>query len=214
MSCCNNSLKNQDIKDAVRAGYAAIATGQRASCCGSPRSGHADPLQLAKAVGYDAESLAGLPDGANMGLSCGNPVAVAALQEGQIVLDRSLSQKGVYPPVSVLASLSRLMKDAIGSQYTREDHDSCSAQLFSSYARVQDVRALASVIGEEELSDIDKLYIAFGNAFENEFIAQGFDENRPMEATLDLGWKLLRILPPGELDRVDSETLKKRYYAE
>ena len=142
------------------------------------------------------------------------PDLTGYITEGQIVLDRSLSQKGVYPPVSVLASLSRLMKDAIGSQYTREDHDSCSAQLFSSYARVQDVRALASVIGEEELSDIDKLYIAFGNAFENEFIAQGFDENRPMEATLDLGWKLLRILPPGELDRVDSETLKKRYYAE
>jgi len=88
MGCCNSSQKNQDVKDTVRAGYAAIATGQRASCCGSgQRSGHADPARLAQAIGYDAETLARLPDGANMGLSCGNPVAIAALQEGQTVLD-------------------------------------------------------------------------------------------------------------------------------
>ena len=88
MGCCNSSLKNQEVKDTVRAGYAAIATGQRASCCGSgQRPSHVDPALLAQAVGYDAETLARLPDGANMGLSCGNPVAIAALQEGQIVLD-------------------------------------------------------------------------------------------------------------------------------
>ena len=87
MSCCN-SRQTQDVKDTVRAGYAAIATGQRASCCGpDQRSGHADPTRLAQSVGYDAETLARLPDGANMGLSCGNPVAIAALQEGQVVLD-------------------------------------------------------------------------------------------------------------------------------
>ena len=88
MDCCKSAQKNQDVKDTVRAGYAAIATGERASCCGSgPRSGHADPTRLAQAIGYDADTLAKLPEGANMGLSCGNPVAIAALQEGQIVLD-------------------------------------------------------------------------------------------------------------------------------
>ncbi|MDR0467219.1 MAG: arsenite methyltransferase [Deltaproteobacteria bacterium] len=87
MNCCNDSLKTQDIKDTVRAGYAAIATGQRASCCCGDRSGQADPAKLAQAVGYDAAALERLPDGANMGLSCGNPVAIAALQEGQTVLD-------------------------------------------------------------------------------------------------------------------------------
>ena len=141
------------------------------------------------------------------------PDLTGYITEGQIVLDRELTQKGVYPPVSVLPSLSRLMKDAIGSEYTREDHSVCSTQLFSSYARVQEVRALASVIGEDELSGIDRLYMEFGRAFENEFIAQGFEENRPIDMTLDLGWKLLGILPPEELDRVDSETLKKRYRA-
>ena len=140
------------------------------------------------------------------------PDLTGYITEGQIVLDRELSQKGVYPPISVLPSLSRLMKDAIGAQYTREDHSVCSTQLFSSYARVQEVRALASVIGEDELSEIDRLYMEFGREFESEFISQGFNENRSIEATLDLGWKLLRILPPAELDRVDSETLNKRYH--
>ena len=139
------------------------------------------------------------------------PDLTGYITEGQIVLDRTLSQKGVYPPISVLSSLSRLMKDAIGSQYTREDHNVCSTQLFSSYARVQEVRALASVIGEEELSDVDRLYMDFGRAFENEFISQGFTENRPIESTLDLGWRMLSILPRSELDRVDSETMKRRY---
>ena len=139
------------------------------------------------------------------------PDLTGYITEGQIVLDRELSQKGVYPPIAVLPSLSRLMKDAIGDQYTREDHSVCSTQLFSSYARVQEVRALASVIGEDELSEIDRLYMEFGRAFENEFITQGFAENRTIEETLNLGWKLLRILPPSELDRVDAETLKNRY---
>jgi len=87
MSAPDKNTSNEQVRETVRAGYAAIATGQRASCCGSQRSGHADPARLAQAVGYDAESLAKLPDGANMGLSCGNPVAIAALREGQIVLD-------------------------------------------------------------------------------------------------------------------------------
>ena len=144
------------------------------------------------------------------------PDLTGYITEGQIVLDRDLTQKGVYPPVAVLPSLSRLMKDGIGKGFTREDHSTCSTQLFSSYARVQEVRALSSVIGEDELSDIDKLYMEFGRAFESEFITQRFDENRTIDMTLDLGWKLLSILPPGELDRVDPPTLKLYYpgYAE
>jgi V/A-type H+-transporting ATPase subunit B len=139
------------------------------------------------------------------------PDLTGYITEGQVVLDRGLAQAGVYPPVSMLASLSRLMKDGIGEGFTREDHQACSTQLFSSYARVQEVRSLASVIGEDELGETDKLYMEFGRAFESEFISQGHGENRSIEATLDLGWKLLGILPQGELDRVDKDTLAKRY---
>ena len=137
------------------------------------------------------------------------PDLTGYITEGQIVLDRDLTQKGIYPPVSILPSLSRLMKDGIGKGYTREDHTTCSTQLFSSYAKVQEIRALSSVIGEDELSDIDKLYMEFGRVFEREFIAQRFDENRTIEETLDLGWKILGILPISELDRVDPPTLKQ-----
>jgi len=139
------------------------------------------------------------------------PDLTGYITEGQIVLDRDLHQRGVYPPISVLPSLSRLMKDSIGEKYTREDHASCASQLFASYARVHEVRALASVIGEDELSEIDKLYMEFGRAFENEFVSQGKYEDRPLEYTLDLGWKLLGILPREELDRVDNEILDKYY---
>ena len=140
------------------------------------------------------------------------PDLTGYITEGQIVLDRDLTQKSVYPPIAILPSLSRLMKDAIGEEHTREDHGVCSTQLFSSYARVQDVRALALVIGEDELSETDRLYMEFGRAFENEFVAQGPNENRTIETTLDTGWRLLKLLPPAELDRVDAETMKKRYY--
>ena len=139
------------------------------------------------------------------------PDLTGFITEGQIVLDRSLHQKGVYPPINVLPSLSRLMKDGIGEGFTREDHPILANQLFASYAHVLEVRALASVIGEDELSDIDKRYIDFGKAFENEFIAQHKDENRTIEQTLDLGWNLLGILPKEELDRVASEILDKYY---
>ena len=117
----------------------------------------------------------------------------------------------IYPPVSVLPSLSRLMKDGIGEGYTRGDHSALANQLFASYAKVQDARALASVIGEDELSDIDKRYIEFGKQFETRFLAQRFDENRSMEQTLNLGWELLGCLPESELDRVDAELLKAHY---
>ena len=127
------------------------------------------------------------------------------------MLDRTRVQTGTYPPVSILPSLSRLMKDGIGEGYTRGDHPAVSNQLFSAYARVQDARALASVIGEEELSDTDKAYLNFGRLFEQHFIAQDFSENRTIDQTLDLGWDLLSLLDKGELDRIDDEMLAKHY---
>ena len=137
------------------------------------------------------------------------PDLTGYITEGQIVLDRALSAKGVYPPVAVLPSLSRLMKDCIGDGYTREDHSELANQLFSMYAKVVDARALSSVIGEEELSDKDKNYLKFGKRFEDEFISQGFDENRSIEDSLDLGWELLSVFDEGELDRIKKDTLKK-----
>ena len=142
------------------------------------------------------------------------PDLTGYITEGQITLDRNLDQTGVYPPIAVLPSLSRLMKDGIGEGYTREDHSAVSNQLFASYAKVQDARALASVIGEEELSAIDKAYIVFGVKFEKYFITQRFDENRTIEETLDLGWDLLSLLPMSELDRVDEKVLKVKYNPE
>ncbi|MCI8491919.1 V-type ATP synthase subunit B [Anaerotruncus sp.] len=139
------------------------------------------------------------------------PDLTGYITEGQIVLDRQLDQTGVYPPVSVLPSLSRLMKDGIGEGYTRADHSDCSNQLFAAYSRVQDARALASVIGEEELSPADQKYMTFGRMFEKHFVRQRFDENRSIEQTLDLGWALLSLLPREELDRVDSNTLEQFY---
>ena len=139
------------------------------------------------------------------------PDLTGYITEGQIVLDRALQNKGIYPPISVLPSLSRLMKDGIGEGYTREDHQAVANQLFSSYAKVSDTRSLASVIGEDELSETDKKYLAFGNAFEEQFIGQTEAENRSVIETLDIGWKLLRILPKSELDRIDSKMLEKYY---
>lgn len=139
------------------------------------------------------------------------PDLTGYITEGQIVLDRSIYQKGVYPPINILPSLSRLMKDGIGKGYTREDHQDLANQLFSSYAHVGDARALASVIGEDELSPLDKKYLKFGTAMEQEFVTQGMDENRTIIQTLDLGWKLLRILPREELDRIDTKVLDKYY---
>ncbi len=139
------------------------------------------------------------------------PDLTGYITEGQIVLDRELDTRGVYPPVSVLPSLSRLMKDGIGAGYTREDHSMLSNQLFASYAKVQDAKALASVIGEDELSAADKQLMEFGRVFEQKFINQGYLENRTIEQTLDLGWELLSMLPREQLDRVDEEMLNKHY---
>lgn len=137
------------------------------------------------------------------------PDLTGYITEGQIVLERSLYQKNIYPPINVLPSLSRLMKDGIGAKYTREDHQDVANQLFSSYAKVGEARDLASVIGEDELSDIDKKYLEFGTAFEQKFVGQGRNENRTIEETLDSGWELLKILPREELDRIDTKILDR-----
>ena len=140
------------------------------------------------------------------------PDLTGYITEGQIVLDRDMDQKGIYPPIAILPSLSRLMKDGIGEGYTRADHQDVANQLFSCYAKVGDARSLASVIGEDELSPIDKQYLVFGNEFEHEFIGQGMDENRSMEDTLNKAWELLGLLPREELDRVNTKVLDQYYH--
>ena len=139
------------------------------------------------------------------------PDLTGYITEGQIVLERSLHLKGIYPPVSVLPSLSRLMKDGIGEGFTREDHPELSNQLFAAYSKVSDARALASVIGEEELSETDKQYMEFGKAFEQQFVGQKKFENRSIEKTLSMGWELLKLLPKTELDRISKEMMEKYY---
>ena len=131
------------------------------------------------------------------------PDTTGYITEGQIVLSRELFQKGIQPSVSVLDSLSRLMKDGIGKDYTREDHKKIADQLFSSYSKVQDVRALAKVLGENDLSDMDRLYLKFGDEFEKRFIEQDSDERRTIEQTLDLGLEILGILPKSEWDKFE-----------
>lgn len=140
------------------------------------------------------------------------PDLTGYITEGQIVLDRQLHGQGIYPPINVLPSLSRLMKDGIGEGFTREDHQDVANQLFSCYAKVGDARALASVIGEDELSPLDKRYLKFGTAFEEQFVGQGADENRNIKDTLDKGWKLLGMIPREELDRIDTKILDKYYH--
>lgn len=139
------------------------------------------------------------------------PDLTGYITEGQIVLDRELHQKGVYPPINVLPSLSRLMKDGIGKGYTREDHPDLANQLFSSYARVGDVRSLASVIGEDELADTDKRFMEFGKGFESDYLRQGKYEDRQIIDTLKLGWKMLKTLPKSELDRISTDILDKYF---
>ncbi|MGD0611346.1 MAG: V-type ATP synthase subunit B [Anaerolineales bacterium] len=139
------------------------------------------------------------------------PDMTGYITEGQIALGRDLDHEGIYPPISVLPSLSRLMKDGIGEGRTRSDHSHWSSQLYAAYAHVQDVRALASVIGEEELYTVDKQYLKFGYAFEHQFINQSTTENRTIEQTLEIGWRLLSMLPKDELTRVSLEEIKQYY---
>ncbi len=141
------------------------------------------------------------------------PDMTGYITEGQIVLGRDLDHQGIYPPISVLPSLSRLMKDGIGEGHTRPDHPHWASQLYAAYAHVQDVRALASVIGEEELYSVDQQYLEFGRAFEQKFVNQELNDNRTIERTLDVGWQLLSMLPKEELTRVSLDEIK-RYYKE
>ncbi len=139
------------------------------------------------------------------------PDLTGYITEGQIVLDSELKQKGIYPPMGILPSLSRLMKDGIGAGYTREDHQALANQIFASYSKVGEARSLASVIGEDELSPVDKAYIDFGNLFEKHFINQGFTVSRSIEETLDLGWQLLSMLSREELNRTEDRFLDQFY---
>ncbi len=136
------------------------------------------------------------------------PDLTGYITEGQIVLDREMDSKGIYPPVAGLPSLSRLMKDGIGEGMTREDHANVSSQLFAAYSKVKSIRNLAAIIGEEELSELDRKYLDFGNKFEQEFLTQGEYEDRTIEETLNIGWKCLSILPVEELFRIKSEYIE------
>ncbi|VEJ34340.1 V-type sodium pump subunit B [Aedoeadaptatus ivorii] len=137
------------------------------------------------------------------------PDLTGYITEGQIVLSRELNGQGIYPPVDILNSLSRLMKDGIGEKYTRKDHADVSAQLFASYSRCIEIRALAQIIGEEELSENDQKIMEFGRRFENEFIGQDYNESSTIEETLDAAWGLLRILPRESLVRIDPKILNE-----
>jgi V/A-type H+-transporting ATPase subunit B len=139
------------------------------------------------------------------------PDLTGYITEGQIVLERELNQKGIYPPIAGLPSLSRLMKDNIGKGLTRDDHPHLASQLFACYSHVKDIRALAIVIGEEELTALDSKYIEFGEAFEREFLSQGQFEDRTIDQSLALGWKILSILPKEELYRINDEEIGKFY---
>lgn len=142
------------------------------------------------------------------------PDLTGYITEGQIVLSRDLAKQNVYPPINVLPSLSRLMKDGIGDGFTREDHDEVSSQLLSSYSRVQEVRSLAQIIGEDDLSELDQKFMAFGKAFEERFLTQDQDEKRTIEETLDIAWEILSILPKEELERLSPKMIDKYYCGE
>ena len=141
------------------------------------------------------------------------PDLTGYITEGQIVLDRNLENLGIYPAVSILPSLSRLMKDGIGEGFTREDHADLANQLFALYAKVVEARSLASVIGEDELSSDLKKILDFGKKFESQFLNQGRHEDRSIQKSLDLGWSLLEDIPRESLDRVKNEILDKYYHA-
>ena len=137
------------------------------------------------------------------------PDLTGFITEGQVVLSRDLEARGVYPPVEILPSLSRLMKDGIGKGYTREDHPGLSGQLFASYSKVHEIRSLAGVVGEDELSTADRASLAFGDTFEQSFLSQGAEENREIGQSLDLGWELLSTLPVQELSRLSMDEIGK-----
>lgn len=142
------------------------------------------------------------------------PDLTGYITEGQIILSRDLYKKGFNPPVDVLPSLSRLKDKGIGRNKTREDHADTMNQLFAAYARGKEAKELSAILGESALSDTDKLYARFAEAFEKEYVNQGFETERSIEETLDLGWKLMRILPKSELKRIRLEYLDKYFVEE
>jgi V/A-type H+-transporting ATPase subunit B len=139
------------------------------------------------------------------------PDLTGYITEGQIILSRELYRKGVRPPIDVLPSLSRLKDKGIGKNKTREDHANTMNQLFAAYARGKEAKELSVILGEAALSDVDKLYAKFSDEFEKSYVSQGFDTDRSIEETLDLGWKLLSILPKNELKRVKAEFIEQYY---
>ena len=141
------------------------------------------------------------------------PDLTGYITEGQIILSRELYRKSVNPPIDVLPSLSRLKDKGIGEGKTRKDHSNTMNQLFSAYARGKDAKELMVILGEAALTDIDKLYAKFADEFENKYVSQGFETNRSIEETLNLGWQLLKILPRSELKRISDELLEKYYDA-
>lgn len=139
------------------------------------------------------------------------PDLTGYITEGQIILSRDLYRKGITPPIDVLPSLSRLKDKGIGEGKTRKDHSNTMNQLFSAYARGKDAKELMVILGESALTDIDKLYAKFADEFERRYVSQGYDADRSIEQTLDLGWELLRILPRSELKRISDELLEQYY---
>lgn len=137
------------------------------------------------------------------------PDLTGYITEGQIILSRDIHRKGIYPPVDVLPSLSRLMNSGIGPEKTREDHKGVSDQLYAGYAGGRDLRALSAVVGEEALTEVDRKYLKFADAFEDRFVRQGQYEDRSIEQTLDLAWELLSMIPEAELKRVKREYIEK-----
>lgn len=137
------------------------------------------------------------------------PDLTGYITEGQIILQRNIHQKGIYPPINVLPSLSRLMDEAIGAGKTREDHRELSNQLYACYAQGLEIRELALVMGEATLGEMDRKYLRFADEFERDFVSQGQNEDRPVEETLNIGWKLLKIIPTPELKRVRDEFIEK-----
>ena len=139
------------------------------------------------------------------------PDLTGYITEGQIYIDRDLNSQGIEPPINVLPSLSRLMDDGIGEGYTREDHADVSDQLYAAYAEGEDLRDLVNIVGREALSERDNKYLDFADAFEEEFVQQGYDTDRDVSETLDIGWDLLSELPREELNRIDEELIDEYY---
>jgi V/A-type H+-transporting ATPase subunit B len=139
------------------------------------------------------------------------PDLTGYITEGQIYIDRDLNSQGIQPPIDVLPSLSRLMDDGIGEGLTREDHGDLSDQLYAAYAEGEDLRDLVNIVGREALDERDNTYLDFADRFESEFVDQGFETNREIEETLDLGWDLVSMLDVAYLNRIDEDLIEQYY---